>query len=50
MRDYIPKFYRAWFILGMGSTDERRRYIVTPPLIGRAHTKNDPCDDPITYA
>ena len=28
-------------ILGMGSTNERRCYYVTPPLIGRAHTKND---------
>ena len=27
----------------MGSANERRRYIVTPPLIGRAHTRNDPC-------
>ena len=30
------------FILGMGSANERRRYDVTPPLIGRAHTQNDP--------
>ena len=29
-------------ILGMGSANERRRYYVTPPLIGRAHTQNDP--------
>ena len=29
-------------ILSMGSANERRRYIVTPPLIGRAHTQNDP--------
>ena len=29
-------------ILGMGSANERRRYIVTPPLIDRAHTQNDP--------
>ena len=27
----------------MGSTNERRRYYVTPSLIGRAHTQNDPC-------
>ena len=26
----------------MGSANERRRYIVTSPLIGRAHTQNDP--------
>ena len=29
-------------ILGMGSADERRRYIVTAPLIGWAQTQNDP--------
>ena len=27
--------------LGMGPANERRRYIVTPPLIGWAHTQND---------
>ena len=27
----------------MGSVNERRRYIVTPPLIGWAHTDDDPC-------
>ena len=32
----------AWIILGMGSANERRHYMVTPPLIGRAHTQNDP--------
>ena len=26
-------------IVGMGSANERRRYIVTPPLIGWAHTR-----------
>ena len=30
-------------ILGMGSANERRRYIVTSFLIGWAHTQNDPC-------
>ena len=29
-------------ILGVGSANERRRYYVTPSLIGRAHTQNDP--------
>ena len=29
-------------MLGMGSANERRRYYVTPPVIGRAHTQNDP--------
>ena len=31
-------------ILGGGSANERRRYIVTPPLIGRARTENVPCN------
>ena len=30
-------------ILGMGSANERRRFIITPPLIGWVHTQNDPC-------
>ena len=29
-------------IMGMGSANERRHYCVTPSLIGRAHTQNDP--------
>ena len=32
----------AGIILGMGSANGRRRYIVTPPLIGWIHTQNDP--------
>ena len=41
-----------WFIkvieiidttLGMGPANEKRRYIVKPSLIGRAHTLDDPC-------
>ena len=35
-------------ILGMGSANERRRYIAKPPLIGRAHTQNDPYITPNT--
>ena len=31
-------FRIAGVILGMGSANERRRYIVTPPLIACAHT------------
>ena len=38
--------YTAEIILGMGSANDRRRYYVTPPFIGRAHTKNDPCRGP----
>ena len=30
-------------ILGMGSANERRRYIVTSSLIGQADAQNDPC-------
>ena len=29
-------------ILGMGSAKKRRRYIVTPPLIGWVNNQNDP--------
>ena len=29
-------------VLGMGSSNETGGYIVTSPLIGRAHTQNDP--------
>ena len=29
-------------ILGVGSANERRRYHVTPPLIGYAHTRKNP--------
>ena len=32
----------AGIILGMGSANGRRRYYVTPSLIGRTHTQNDP--------
>ena len=32
-----------WIIHGMGTANVRRRYIVTPPLIGWAHTMNDLC-------
>ena len=38
-------FMVLWYsgiILGMDSANERRRYIVTPPLIGWAHTQKDP--------
>ena len=31
-----------WIILGLGSANERRRYIVTSSLIGWAHNLNDP--------
>ena len=30
-------------ILGMGSANKRRRYNLTPSLIGWAHTQNNPC-------
>ena len=32
----------SWITMGMGWANERRRYIVTPSLFGRAHTQNDP--------
>ena len=31
----------AGILLGMGSANKRKSYIVTPPLIGWAHTQND---------
>ena len=34
----------AGIILYMRPANERRRYIVTPSLIGWAHTQNDPCN------
>ena len=33
----------AGIILSVGLANERRRYIVTPPLIGWAHYQKDPC-------
>ena len=40
--DYNHGSMQSGIILGMGSANERRRYYVTPSLIGRAHTQNDP--------
>ena len=46
---YCVKQYRLpWIsftgiILGMGSSNERRRYIVKSSLIGWGHTQDDPC-------
>ena len=34
---------QARTIVYMGPANERRRYTVTPSLIGWAHTQNDPC-------
>ena len=39
---YLEKLYTG-IILGMDSANERRHCIVTPPLIGWAHTQNDYC-------
>ena len=36
--------YDSGIILGMGSANEKRRYIVTSFLIGWAHAQNDSCD------
>ena len=33
--------YVSWINTGMGSANERRRYIVTSSLIGWTHTQND---------
>ena len=37
------KHAKVGVILGIVSANERRRYYVTPSLIRRAHTQNDPC-------
>ena len=36
----MPFYLASGIILGVGSASERRRYYVTPPLIGWAHTQN----------
>ena len=36
-------YLRSGTIMDMGSANERKRYIVTPPLIDWAQTQNDPC-------
>ena len=33
----------CYAILSVGSTNQRRCYYITPPLIGWVHTQNDPC-------
>ena len=42
----IHGFYKAYYSDhdGMGSANERRRYVVTSAHIGWAHTHNDPYD------
>ena len=40
-RKLMKKPVAPEIILGMGSANERRRYIVTASLIGWAHTQND---------
>ena len=41
-QQYLCLYGLAGIILGMGWTKERRRYNVTPSLVGPAHTQNDP--------
>ena len=43
------QFWSAGIILCMRPTNERRCYNVTSSLIGRAHTRNDPCDQASVY-
>ena len=33
----------VWILLGMGQANERRRYIVSSPLIGGAHIQDEKC-------
>ena len=42
MASCISQVRLAGITQGMGSANERRRYIVTPSLIGSDHTQNDP--------
>ena len=42
LRHYVPVYTSTRIILGMGSASERRYYTVKPPLLGGAHTQNDP--------
>ena len=41
--------FNPGLILGIGSANERRHYIVMPPLIGWVHTQNDPCNQHPDY-
>ena len=41
--------YDTGLILGLHPTNERRRYKVTPSLIGWAQTQNQPCDIKETF-
>ena len=42
-RASISNHHNSEVILGMGSANEGRRHYVAPPLIGLAHSQNDPC-------
>ena len=42
--ELTPKtLYMCILLLDMGPANERRRYHVTPSLIGQTHTQKDPC-------
>ena len=43
IKSWSPLVTTPGIILCMGSASEKRRYIVTPPLIGWAHTQQDAC-------
>ena len=47
---FIKDVLEAGIILSMGSANGRRRYYVTPPLIGWAHIQIDPCETLRTIA
>ena len=41
--DVVPPLWHSGIKLGMGSSNERRRYNVMSPLTGWVHTQNDSC-------
>ena len=49
--NFLGKLILAWIVfdnsgidLDMGLANEGKQYILMLPLIGWAHTQNDPCD------
>ena len=46
MHQNVSETFVTGVILGMGSANERRRYIVKSSLICWAHNQNDPCLHP----
>ena len=45
----ITEVSLSWIIMGVGSANKKRRYIVTSSLIGWGHIQDDPCIFSISY-